>query len=74
MLKDSCAKEERKADGYFATHSEFDVKHREAALDEGLCESFPASDPVAVNISRVVVYKSINCLDQLPISATTRRS
>jgi hypothetical protein len=72
MLRDSCTKEGRKTDSYFATPSEFDVKHREAALDEGLCESFPASDPLAVNISRVVIYKSVNCLDQLPLSATTR--
>jgi hypothetical protein len=72
MLRDSCAKEERKAESYFATPSEFEVKHREAALDEGLCESFPASDPVAVSISRVATRKSMNCLDHLPISATTR--
>ncbi|CAH2783768.1 MAG: hypothetical protein CBARDCOR_3652 [uncultured Caballeronia sp.] len=27
-----------------------DVNHREAALDEALDESFPASDPVAISV------------------------
>ena len=27
-----------------------DVSHREAALDEALDESFPASDPVAISV------------------------
>ena len=30
------------------------VTHQESVLDEALEESFPASDPVAVDISRVV--------------------
>ncbi|SAP34785.1 hypothetical protein AWB69_06342 [Caballeronia udeis] len=29
-----------------------DVSHREAALDEALDESFPASDPVAISVDR----------------------
>jgi hypothetical protein len=29
-----------------------DVNHREAALDEALDESFPASDPVAISFDR----------------------
>lgn len=29
-------------------------QHQSDSLDEGLSESFPASDPVAVNITRVI--------------------
>jgi hypothetical protein len=45
----------------FVADTEF--KHREAALDEGLRESFPASDPLAVSISYVVIHKSAIRLD-----------
>jgi len=52
------------------TH-ELESKHREAALDEALTESFPASDPVAI---------SVTCADargsspQRSADATTPRS
>jgi hypothetical protein len=36
--------------------SELNKKHEDAALDEALKESFPASDPIAVNITRAVAY------------------
>lgn len=34
---------------------ELKLKHLDAALDEALAESFPASDPIAINFSRAVV-------------------
>jgi hypothetical protein len=67
MLRDFCEKKERNVGSDSADPFKFDVNHREAALDEGLCESFPASDPVAVSISRVATRKSMNCLDRLSI-------
>ncbi|HEV7834327.1 MAG TPA: hypothetical protein VGP09_13225 [Caballeronia sp.] len=39
-----------------------DANHREAALDEALDESFPASDPVAISV------------DHQPASAPERRT
>jgi|GEM_PF-6975138 len=36
--------------------NELELNHLEAALDEALMESFPASDPIAVNFSSVVTY------------------
>jgi hypothetical protein len=34
------------------------LKHLDAALDEALTESFPASDPIAINFSRAVASNS----------------
>ena len=33
--------------------SDFDRRHQDLALDEALIQSFPASDPVAINCSYV---------------------
>lgn len=33
---------------------EVDFKHKSNLLDEGLDESFPASDPVAISVTRIV--------------------
>jgi len=38
--------------------TEAEYKRRDEALDEGLRESFPASDPVAVTISYVTTRKA----------------
>jgi hypothetical protein len=38
--------------------TEAERKRQDEALDEGLRESFPASDPVAVNISYVPTRKA----------------
>jgi hypothetical protein len=41
--------------------AEAERKHHDEALDEGLRESFPASDPVAVSISYVPTLKHLAC-------------
>jgi hypothetical protein len=38
--------------------SESDFLHLDAALDEALKQSFPASDPIAVNSTAAAFYKS----------------
>jgi hypothetical protein len=42
--------------------TEAERKRRDEALDEGLRESFPASDPVAVNISYIPTRKALSLL------------
>jgi hypothetical protein len=39
--------------GHFHEAEETSLKHESELLDEGLEESFPASDPAAVSITRV---------------------
>lgn len=38
----------------FQEAAEISFKHKSELLDEGLDESFPASDPTAISITRVV--------------------
>ena len=40
------------------TANELKLKHLDAALDEALTESFPASDPIAINFSCAVASNS----------------
>lgn len=40
--------------GQFHEAAETNPKHKSELLDEGLEESFPASDPAAVSITRIV--------------------
>jgi hypothetical protein len=42
------------ASGHFHEAEEPSPKHESELLDEGLEESFPASDPTAVSITRIV--------------------
>jgi hypothetical protein len=40
--------------GHLQEAAEANFKHKSELLDEGLDESFPASDPTAISITRVV--------------------
>jgi hypothetical protein len=40
-----------------------DLSHRDAALDEALIESFPASDPVAVSFPHAVELSPSGSID-----------
>lgn len=40
--------------GHLKEAAETSFKHKSELLDEGLDESFPASDPIAISITRVV--------------------
>jgi hypothetical protein len=40
--------------GHLHEAAEANSKHKSELLDEGLDESFPASDPTAISITRVV--------------------
>lgn len=50
---DIIGKSQGAAPGHFHEAEETSPKHESELLDEGLEESFPASDPAAVSITRV---------------------